>query len=187
MILAARFAKRAAFLFLKFNYNEFCMSKENFNFKNARNQEQIRRMKILKAAGLCYFCRKGDEEIVTTPKVIYESKYWFITPNNFPYEGSVHHYLIAPKRHIQDLSEIKFEEAGELFKKMIPWLKKKFNVSGYSIFARSGNMTFTGATINHLHLHFLVGGKKPKNATMENVVPVVIAYKTNKKNAPRPR
>lgn len=151
---------------------------KKMDFGNARDPEQIRRMNALKDAGLCYFCREGLEEKVPTPSVIFEKKYWYITPNNFPLEGSVHHYLIVPKRHIKDLSEISENEATELFVMMVPWFKRNLKITGYSMFVRSGNTEFTGATIDHLHFHFLVGGKKPKNATLQNVVPVVIAYKS---------
>lgn len=144
---------------------------------NARVGEQIRRMKALKKAGVCYFCRKGSKIKVTTPKIIKEGKCWYITPNNFPYKGSVHHCLIVPKRHIRDLTEISKHEASELYSEMIVWLKKHFKVKGYSIFTRSGDMNFTGATLDHLHFHFLVGGKKPKNFTLDDAIPVVIAYK----------
>lgn len=133
------------------------------NFQNARDTEQIRRMKALKKAGVCYFCRKGSQEKVTTPKVIYEKKFFYITPNNFPYGGSIHHYLIVPKRHLDDLTQISNKEMVEL-KKMIVWLKKHFKIKGYSVFIRSGEMNYTGATIDHLHFHFIVGKKKNKNS-----------------------
>ena len=151
------------------------------NFGNTRSMEQIRRMEALKKAGVCYFCRKGSEEKVTTPHIIYEKEFWYVTPNNFPYEGSEHHYVVVPKRHLKDLVEILPDEAIELFEKIIPWLKKHLKATGYSMFVRSGNMKFTGATIDHLHFHFLVGGPKKKNGILQDNILVTLGHKKKQK------
>lgn len=150
------------------------------NIKNARNPEQIKRMQALKKEGLCYFCLTKNN--IVKPIIIFEKKYWYVTPNNFPLEGSTHHYMIVPKKHLKDLTEISNEESIELYKVMVPWLKNYLKSSGYSIFIRSGNTMYTGATIEHIHFHFLIGAKKPKNATLKDVVPVVIAYKKKPRN-----
>jgi diadenosine tetraphosphate (Ap4A) HIT family hydrolase len=148
------------------------------NIGNARDPEQKRRMEELKAKGLCYFCRQGKRDEGTAPKILHENIKWFISPNDFPLEGSVHHYLLVPKRHIKDCSEIGVEESWELFQRIIPWIKNHTQTDGYSLFVRSGNMTLTGATLDHLHFHFLVGGPKPETVRYpDDIVPVVIAYK----------
>jgi len=153
------------------------------NLKNARNSEQIRRMKKLKEAGKCYFCREGDIKEGTVPLVLQDGGWWYIMKNDFPLDGSVHHYMIVPKRHITKMSEITEEReaaAMELFV-WIGWLEKALQVEGYSVaFARSGNTMFTGATLDHLHVHFLVGGPRPEKEKLdlaEDVVPVILAFK----------
>lgn len=150
------------------------------NLGNARDPQQITRMKALQAAGKCYFCRQGSAADGTLAIPLHELEYWYIKPNDYPLDGSVAHYLIVPKRHLTDVSGISPEEAVELHTGAIPWLKAYCAVTGYSLFVRSGDMRFTGATLDHIHWHFLVGDTKPDNATLEDAVPVVIAYKKKK-------
>lgn len=154
------------------------------NFRNARNPEQIRRMKALQAAGHCYFCKEGSIEEGTLPVIIHQGEYWYITQNDWPLDGSVHHYIIVPRRHILQTYFLTPEERAELGD-MEWWLANTLKVPGYSMFVRSGEMNLTGATIDHCHYHFLVGGPKPpvpegEKVPMDQVVPVVIAYKENK-------
>ncbi|MBA3733517.1 hypothetical protein H0W91_04060 [Patescibacteria group bacterium] len=148
---------------------------------NARDPEQIRRMKALKESGRCYFCKEGSAEEKTLPVIINEGEYWYITKNDFPLDGSVHHYLIVPRRHVLQTYYLSPEERVELGG-MEWWLAQDLKVSGYSMFVRSGDMSLTGATIDHCHYHFLVGGVKPEvpegeMVPLDQVVPVVLAYK----------
>lgn len=126
--------------------------------KNARNPEQLRRMKKLKESKLCYFCMQGSEKEKTLPKIIYKEKYWYITKNDFPIEGSIHHYLIVPKRHIKKESEVSKTEWIEL-QKMIIWIEKHTKAKGFSKYSRNGDLAYTSATIDHLHIHFISGEK----------------------------
>ena len=132
----------------------------NMRLDNARDAEQIRRMEVLASRGDCHFCG-SDEEFVrkhTAPK-IRSGDHWFIVKNDFPYPGSVHHYLIVSMRHITRLEETKIGARLELFA-AIAWLESHLKVTGESIFVRTGDMSYTGATLDHLHFHFLVGEKK---------------------------
>ncbi len=145
--------------------------------KNARDPEQARRMKALSEAGLCYFCKQGSIEDRTLPTSVYEGKYWYVMRNDFPLEGSVHHYLIIPHRHVVNDHELTPKESAEKTK-MVKWLVNKLGVRGYSTFVRSGDMTLTAGTIDHVHHHFLVGGPRPDGPpNLDNVIPVVIAFK----------
>ena len=147
------------------------------NIGNARVPEQVRRMQILKEKGLCYFCKQGTKKDSTLPVIIRNGKFWYIKKNDFKADDCLHHYLIVPHRHIVDITHITGDEAVELYGKMIPWLKEKLDVRGYSMFVRSGDMKFTGATLEHTHYHFLVGGEKPTNCTLADAVPVILAYR----------
>ncbi|MFH1013981.1 MAG: HIT domain-containing protein [Thermoplasmatota archaeon] len=124
---------------------------------NAHDPEQLRRMEELKQNGECHFCGNITEK--HTAPIIYENLRWFIVANDFPYKGSVHHYLIVSKQHFTKLSDLYVEAQMELFD-AIRWLETNLNITGESIFVRSGDMTRTGATLDHLHLHFIVGEKK---------------------------
>ena len=137
-------------------------------------------MQLLVEAGLCYFCKQGSEEEKTLPETWYEGKRWYVMKNDFALPGSVHHYLLVPRRHITrsfDLSHIERREQGNLEKMLANNLK----VSGYSMFVRNGDTKPTGATLTHLHYHFLVGGPKPESEPIiiesETVVTVILAFK----------
>lgn len=149
------------------------------DIQNARDPEQIRRMKALVEAGKCYFCRQGSAEEKTLPTAIEEREHFYVMKNDFPLEGSAHHYLIIPKRHLTRMTQLLMQgELAELMW-MVYWLDHKLELgcAGYSFFVRNGNTRFTGATIDHLHFHFIVGGLRPENATLADALPVVLGYK----------
>lgn len=124
--------------------------------ENARDNEQRRRMKCLQEQGLCYFCRQGNEKDKTLPKAIHETEYWYVSKNDFPLEGSVHHYLMVSKRHVTRETELTVPEWTDLLN-IMRWMEAFANTSGFSKFSRNGNLAYTGATLDHLHIHFLVG------------------------------
>ena len=127
------------------------------DFSNARIPEQLRRMEELQKSGECHLC--GNITGKHTAPIIYENLRWFITANDFPYPGSIHHYLIVSRRHFTKLSDLFVEAQLELFD-AIRWLENHLKVAGFSFFVRSGKMALTGATLDHLHFHFLVGEEK---------------------------
>jgi len=142
------------------------------NFKNTRTKEQTERMKLLSKEKICHFCEDGFKATHTAP-IIYKNEDWFITANDFPYKGSTHHYLIVSKKHITDLKKINTKMQNNLFKSIF-LLEKKLKVKGFSVFVRSGDMSYTGATIDHLHFHFLVGQKQNKKTDW---LTVTLGYK----------
>lgn len=127
------------------------------DFGNARDPEQIRRMEELKIKGECHFC--GDAPKKHTAPIIYENPHWFVTANDFPYKGSVHHYLIVSRQHVTQVDHLSVESWLEL-PNAIKWLKNHLGVDGFSIFVRSGKMSVTGATLDHVHWHLIVGEEK---------------------------
>lgn len=129
---------------------------------NARDDEQKRRMEDHKKSGNCHFCPEGF--VSHSSPVIITGNYWFVAGNDFPYEGSEHHYLIVSKEHVTEIEQIRLNALFELHSQIIPKLKQKLGVDGYSLFVRVGNMKRTAATIDHLHYHFVAGAeKKDKN------------------------
>ncbi|MES3004951.1 MAG: HIT domain-containing protein [Patescibacteria group bacterium] len=142
---------------------------------NARDPEQLRRMEELQKKGDCHFC--GDIGQKHTAPVIKTTENWFVVANDFPYKGSIHHYLVVSRAHITKISEVRTDARIELFE-VAHWLETKLDVNGFSFFVRSGNMSLTGATLDHLHFHFLVGAEKPKNAKFpdDNLL-VTLGYK----------
>jgi diadenosine tetraphosphate (Ap4A) HIT family hydrolase len=127
------------------------------DLNNARDTEQLRRMTEHLANNTCHFCPEGFSKHGSP--VIFRSNLFFITANDFPYEGSVHHYLIVPNRHIENIIDITKEEWSDMHD-CINYLSLKLNTKGYSIFIRSGETKITGGTLFHIHIHFVVGIEK---------------------------
>lgn len=144
------------------------------NLKSARYPEQQKRMEELKKNNECHFCENGFKK--HSSPIIYKNLSWFITANDFPYAGSSHHYLIVSKKHITSISEIKPKSQNELFK-AINWLKNKLKTKGESVFVRSGDINYTGASLDHIHFHFLAGQKQNKNTEW---LTVTLAHKSKK-------
>lgn len=137
------------------------MSNLFMHTENARVKEQAEQMKNIERAGICPFCRKHFEENHKAP-ILWESKYWLLTKNDYPYEGAQIHLLIVSKRHIEHVTDVSFRASMNLFL-LLRWTCNKFSIRGGSFLMRFGNMHYTGATIAHLHAHIIVGVKKNKN------------------------
>jgi diadenosine tetraphosphate (Ap4A) HIT family hydrolase len=132
------------------------------NLKNARVPHQEKQMKRILARGICPFCKKYFAEYHAA-SILKEGKYWFITKNDYPYEGSSQHWLLVHKKHIATVQEITkkgFEELGEF----LSWVEKNFNIQGGSFVMRFGDINYTGATISHLHAHVVVGSRQTKKS-----------------------
>lgn len=148
--------------------------------ENAREEEQARRMLEAQSNGVCYLCKIFEEwqKHFADPlpnnneRFPHVGEYWFVKKNDFPYKGSVHHYLIVSRKHITNLNDVEDRAVAglELFG-VIEFLSTMLNVSGFSLFVRSGDMAFTGATLDHLHFHFLVG-VSDKNGSEKIKVPL---------------
>lgn len=131
---------------------------EHVNLENARDPEQLRRMQEHARAGKCHFCPVGFK--AHKSPVIWNGQSWFITANDFPYEGTGYHFLIVLKEHRTALTDLLRKDMEELILCAIPFLVEHTKAPGYSIFVRNGKMNYTGATLDHLHIHFVVGAEK---------------------------
>jgi len=138
-------------------------------FDTTRSDEQRRRMQKCKDEGMCYLC----ERIARKEHIVKQNRHWYIIKNDFPYEGTVHHYLIIPKRHIVNLDDLNSREESWFFN-IHWWLKRELGVTGFSMFVRSGDMQYTHASLDHVHFQFIVGTKKK---TGSEKIKVTLGYK----------
>lgn len=148
-------------------------------FDNAREAEQLERMRELRRQGKCFFCDSNYLAIGAPDAKLY-LRHWFVRDNDYPYPGTVRHVTIIPYRHVKNLRELTPEEWSELLH-AIKRVEENYELhdKGESIFARSGDMAYTGATIDHLHFHLLVGGPKPddwKSIQEDNII-VTLGHK----------
>ncbi|MBI3396952.1 HIT domain-containing protein [Candidatus Woesebacteria bacterium] len=60
------------------------------------------------------------------------------------------HFLIIPKKHIKDITEVDDQVFVEI-KNMVLSLAKKYNVGGFRIVTNAG----AAAAVGHMHVHFL--------------------------------
>jgi len=137
------------------------------NLKHARHPEQTKKMKELSRKGLCPFCPEQLEKYHNTP-IIKKGKFWTLTFNDYPYDGTEKHFLIISNRHLTHLKDISEEAAKELIK-INSDLTKKEKISGGTFFMRFGDTNLTGATISHLHAHLIIGEKNRKGEKKEQL------------------
>ena len=124
---------------------------------NARSDRLRQRMIEHEKHGRCHFCPEGFKS--HTNPVIYQNEHWFIAGNDDPYPGSIHHYLIVSKRHTTQVVYLTDQEILAQAE-AVAWLVKHLEADAYTILVRSGNMKKTGATLDHLHFHFVSGVEK---------------------------
>ena len=134
------------------------------NLKHARTQEQVDVMTQIEKDGVCPFCMEHFLKYHPKP-LLDENDYWVVTENMSPYEGTAHHFLFVCKRHFTMPAEMKDEEKKSLFD-LINLMIEKNSIVGGSILIRFGDMDYNGASVDHFHVHLIVGeandGKREK-------------------------
>jgi dihydrofolate reductase/diadenosine tetraphosphate (Ap4A) HIT family hydrolase len=118
---------------------------------NSRGEAQSDDMRRLEAEGRCLFC-PGQESLV----VVHRTPQWTIVPNRFPYRGARLHLLLIPDEHVVDMADLS-PAAREDFWSALAWVRDHYALTYYGVAVRNGDPAFTGGTIRHLHIHFLVG------------------------------
>ena len=122
---------------------------------NFRTEEQRAEMQRLEAAGICIFCPGQLPESPEQP-VVLRTAHWTVRPNRYPYKGTQEHLLLIPNEHVTDLVELS-PEAQQDFWQALAQVREKYALTYYGLGARNGDFRFTGGTIEHLHIHIVVG------------------------------
>jgi ATP adenylyltransferase len=127
----------------------------------ARSDDQRRYMEELEAAGVCLFCPEHFAEY-HREQVEFACEHWYVTKNDFPYEGTVAHYLIVPHRHVSDFDELPDKAGAELWA-----IKRRLKASlaplATATVERSGAMELNGGSVAHLHTHFVALNAAPSS------------------------
>lgn len=124
------------------------------------------------AGGFCPFCEKHLFKHHTKP-VLFKNASWLVTENAWPYAGAKHHFLFITRTHVEkteDLSATAWADLHKLYRQ----LAKNYAFKGASLMMRSGDTRFTGASVNHLHAHLIIGS--PRSKTTEPIK-ALIAFK----------
>ena len=103
----------------------------------------------IEASGKCPFCDPNIEN-----ERVKDMDHWIAVKNKPPYENTLLHLLILPRRHIEDPLQMDLaEEAG--FWDMIHFLRGRYpETNGCGLCLRGGEIG--GITIRHLHWHLIV-------------------------------
>ena len=126
-------------------------------FENVRTAEQRAEMARLDAAGICLFC---PEYLASQPRqqILLTTRHWTVTPNAFPYAGTQLHLLLIPDQHAGDLLQLSDEVRAD-FWEALGAVAEANDLRYYGLGVRNGDCRLTGATIEHVHAHVLVGSE----------------------------
>jgi ATP adenylyltransferase len=116
----------------------------------------------------CIFCVKPPEDRDEENLIIFRGERSFIMLNAFPYNNG--HLLVAPYRHIADLSLLDEEEQADLMKLTTlgcDLLKATCFPHGFNVGMNLGQVAGAGIA-DHLHMHIV-----PRWSGDTNFMPVV--------------
>ncbi len=103
----------------------------------------------------CIFCIKWDRREDKKHLVLSRTDNSLIMLNRFPYNSG--HMMVAPRRHVPELSDLNELELKDLFKllvKGIEVLKRVFAPHGFNIGMNIGKVAGAGFE-GHLHIHIV--------------------------------
>jgi ATP adenylyltransferase len=127
----------------------------SYNLEAGRSQAQIDDMKQLLEKGECFMCYKSLTQYKNN-RIEFETKHWIVTPNAYPYKHTKLHLLLISRRHVSIMSELTKEERAD-FTDAIVEIEKRHKLKYYSVAMRNGDFRYTGASVEHLHAHIIVG------------------------------
>ena len=115
----------------------------------------------------CILCNKPAEDNDEANYILFRGKHNFIMLNAYPYNPA--HLLIAPYRHVADLTFLDAEERAEhieILSHSVEVLRKELNPGGFNMGANLGKVAGAGID-DHFHSHIV-----PRWQGDTNFVPV---------------
>jgi ATP adenylyltransferase len=112
-------------------------------------------MRRLEEDNQCIFC----PPTLDNPRhgvIVRRMARWVIRQNAYPYRGTRLHLLLVPREHIADLLDLDRDALDE-FWDAARWIRQTYRLTFYGLGARCGDCAYTGGTIVHAHVHFIVG------------------------------
>lgn len=116
----------------------------------------------------CLFCETSDTQQDEKNLILYRGKSVFIQMNLYPYNPG--HIMIAPYRHLDELSKLSTEEQLELIQtaaRTTSLLRELMNPDGFNVGMNLGKAAGAGVE-HHLHLHIV-----PRWSGDTNFMPIV--------------
>lgn len=102
----------------------------------------------------CILCEMINGNPDITNLILYRSEFNLVTLNLYPYNPG--HLMIAPLRHIEELTLLSAKEAADSHKLLVFCLKvlgEEFNAHGFNVGYNLGDES--GASISHIHQHIV--------------------------------
>ncbi len=129
-------------------------NKDFINLDNARLDEQRAVMEEIANNEECPFCPENLAKY-HKEKILRKGAHWLLTRNQWPYDHTDTHLLAIARYHAVDLSGLRQGAFDEL-QSHFTWAERTFRVKAGGIAMRFGDMTASGATVSHIHAHFIV-------------------------------
>ena len=101
-----------------------------------------------------------DKDILTN-EVLFQTKYWNVTKNKFPYDGAELHFLLVAMEPIYRISDMPKEMVDDLQEVWIR-LMAEYNIEGGALCFRFGDCSLSGASLKRLHAHLIQPKKEEK-------------------------
>ena len=123
--------------------------------ENARNERYRKDLKLIFGSGKCPFCEDGTTMIDERQKTVCKTESWIVKLNYEPVSGARLHFLIISRYHVFSLIDLQLKAYLGL-QDIYKWLEENYDCEGFVIYVRCGDPLVTGATVPHLHVHFVV-------------------------------
>lgn len=121
---------------------------------NAREPEQRAVMEEIIASGKCPFCQENFTPSAEQP-ILKQGKYWWLTPNRWPYKNTKLQILAISNTHAEKLSELD-PAAGQELLELLAELEREHQVPGGGVALRFGDTNYSAGSVKHLHAQFIV-------------------------------
>ena len=127
--------------------------KQFVDVRYAKSKEYRQVLDRILAEGKCPFC--PDNFTHHTQPILNRVGTWLITRAAFPYENVLEHFLLIGEAHKEHISELTHDDM-EAVRQLVVWATREFGLKGGGVAFRFGDTQYTGATVCHLHVHFIV-------------------------------
>ncbi len=144
---------------------------------HSRTQEQADVLKRIEKSHECPFCEKNLQKEHKLP-FLKNGRHWILTLNQWPYDGSEHHFLLISKKHVQQIGDLDAGAGNELIE-LVSSLEDSFSLKSGGLAIRFGDPHLNGGTVHHLHAH-VIFPYHPDNPKFKE-----LRFRISAKNNPR--
>jgi len=103
----------------------------------------------------CFLCRSARQTDDAANLILYRGPKVFVIMNRYPYNNG--HLMIAPYRHVADITRLQPAESRELFARLqlaVSILRKELKPDAFNIGMNLGRVAGAGL-VGHVHLHIV--------------------------------